>query len=237
MKSIWLKLALAAVLSLNYSFAIQYGSFTDKRDGKKYKTVKIGKTVWMAENLNWRPNIGAVCYERNRDNCKKYGVLYDFERSKIACPVGWRLPTKKDANELFHELNQKRRKNETRVTAIKAEISWNPTDDDHFEYDATNDLFYATDYDEPRYGTNRIGFSALAAGIMLVEDEGESYIGLGEATWFWVDEGDNFTILNGYKIRIPSFENAIQVSLHMYDVNLGTATYETSYLSIRCVKE
>ncbi|MEE1276837.1 MAG: FISUMP domain-containing protein [Fibrobacteraceae bacterium] len=74
--------------------------FTDTRDGRTYSIVMIGDALWMAENLNYACP-GSFSYENSSQNRDQYGLLYTYEAALKALPKGWRLPTKKDWEELF----------------------------------------------------------------------------------------------------------------------------------------
>ena len=152
----------------------------DSRDGQSYKVVKIGKQIWMAQNLNFETD-DSYCYDDQEENCAKYGRLYTWTAAMDGegwfsgdavgcgdgkkcsptypvhgiCPTGWHLPSSDEW--------------ETLLTTVGKD-------------NASTVLFSKTGWDGGRNGTDKYGFSALPAGGKV--DFGV-YLGAGTDAYFW----------------------------------------------------
>lgn len=113
-------LALGVWLCLFASTIKSYSQkFTDSRDGKEYATVQVGRQVWMAQNLAYVEAVDPVimrmgifaqakeytqCYDRDLENCQRYGMLYSWKTAQNVCPLGWHLPSKAEVDSLILSL-------------------------------------------------------------------------------------------------------------------------------------
>jgi len=105
------------VRSMIYYFVFLF--FVVAAWGQEYKSVKIGKQVWMAENLNYNAS-GSKCYDNKPANCDKYGRLYNWETAKKVCPKGWHLPSKAEWEVLTASIGGE----DTGGKYLKAKSGW-----------------------------------------------------------------------------------------------------------------
>ncbi|MCL2219720.1 MAG: hypothetical protein FWB94_07545, partial [Chitinispirillia bacterium] len=112
------------------------GTFTDTRDAKTYRMVRIGNLTWMAENLNFATD-SSVCYKNADSNCTKYGRLYNWDDAMTACPAGWRVPSDEDWDSLVVAVGGQRVEDgygdyywEVAGKKLKSTTGWVGLDDD-----------------------------------------------------------------------------------------------------------
>ena len=138
-------------------------TFKDSRDGKVYKTVKIGNQIWMAENLAYAPASGNYwAYDNDDANVEVYGYLYDWQTAINVCPTGWHLPSDEEWSELTFNLGEKAGGKLKATGTIEAGTGiW---------------------YDPNTGATNETGFTALPGGRRDFDGEFSS-IGYGSTWW------------------------------------------------------
>ena len=206
-----------------------FGTMRDSRDGKEYKTVRIGNQVWMAENLNYAAE-GSLCYGDDEKNCEKYGRLYDWDIAldttseecgkyfykctlksdfyprQGVCPDGWHLPDKGEWMDLV-------------------EYARDNSHEDSVAYSLQS--YYWDDDWEKQYGTDKFGFNAMPAGMF----DGENYVGLDSLTDFWTSSNtETFGVGNMINTVDYVILRKKDSEIWYYGADLGWA------LSVRCVK-
>jgi uncharacterized protein (TIGR02145 family) len=100
------------------------GDGTFEYDGRSYVYKTFGAQTWMIENLAYLPSVSpssggsdsvafyyvfgyegsSVQEAKATDNYSKYGVLYNLDAAKTACPSGWHLPTDEEWKTLEKHL-------------------------------------------------------------------------------------------------------------------------------------
>ena len=211
----------------------EYGSLTDERDGKTYKTVKIYNKWWMAENLNYAdsaktPSLKGKswCYGDEPDNCAKYGRLYTWAAAIDSVALATDSENPQDCGD------GKSCKNVLPdVVQGICPDGWHLPDYDEFSgllpdvggYSIAGSVLKSqSGWNEGGNGKDVYGFNVLPAGIRL--DDG-SFDGHGEGTDFW---SATETDLNSAHSLYFYYE---------YEY-AGVGFYEKSYgFSVRCVMD
>ena len=193
---------------------IEYGSMTDSRDGKVYKTVQIGKQVWMAQNLNYAdetktPSLkeNSWCFNNKKANCDVAGRLYTWTAAMDSiCPDGWHLPNDAEWKELL----------------LTVDPLFNSMDSST----AGKKLKSQTGWDNNGNGDDTFGFSALPAGSF---EKGFSW-NAGARAYFW--SSTEFGSSTAYSMYLNSSDKQGTPDTHAY---LSGNNKDFGY-SVRCVE-
>lgn len=196
-------------------------------DGNKYKVVRIGEQIWMAENLrtthfndgtpipyvtdqaDWDftdiSESPAYCYYGNDEaNAELHGALYNWftAREPNICPKGWYVPTTADWAELISYLGTDAGKK------LKSTSGWKDEQGN----------------EQPQFqGTDDYGFNALPSGYRRHRKDFEKFGSQGK---WWTPELCPTDNAAGNYYYLVSNDNNVKTLFHLKEYGL----------SIRCIK-
>ena len=96
-----------SLIDMELGYEGEYGSMTDDRDGRTYRTVQAGNLEWFAENLAYAGTEDEPCglpYYNAEAMSDVFGRYYTWNEAMEACPDGWHLPSEEDWLDLGNAL-------------------------------------------------------------------------------------------------------------------------------------
>ena len=197
---------------------IDYGTMTDPRDGKVYRTVNVNGKTWMAENLNFGDSANypvlkqnMLCYNYKEEYCDIMGALYNraaamndercaFQEScdlgsdpiQGICPDGWHIPSKFEVESLIEYVG------DAKASTVRSAQGWNES------IGGGSDLY---------------GLSFVGTGNM----EGNGFKSVGEYTHAWA----YYRSTDQYYFLVQGAENRLHVWIY------GS---EEMFVPVRCIK-
>jgi uncharacterized protein (TIGR02145 family) len=185
---------------------VSYPVFTDARDGRQYRYIRIGGQYWMAENLAWLPTVdpgnsssttekryyvygyngSEVEAAKTTENYLTYGVLYNGIAATDACPEGWHIP-----DDLEWIVLEKRLGMSTNDAERAAPTEFRLSGSVGGKLKETG----TTHWEEPNVdATDAYGFTALPGGARVPIAGSQQFHWMGSEAWFWTAPGDFETI-------------------------------------------
>ena len=213
---------------------IKYDSMTDERDGKVYRTVKIGEQTWMAENLNYAYLVptaeldsSSFCYRDSLEYCEDYGRLYLWSAAMDSAGA---IPGN-DANNCGSHFGCAAAAS---VRGVCPEGWHLPTKEEwdiliSIVGDYAGRMLKSSGICNPRDdGTDEYGFGGLFAGRW--SGYSESYINVRANTFFW-------SSTEIYHEAIGFYEDAYSLTLDYYPSAQVEYDDKRDAGSVRCLKD